>query len=280
MAIAADAGTVGAMVPTLVEVVDVRQDLPDTVSFDLQMPEPFEFEPGQFTMLYAPGIGEAPISISGDPANHDVITHTVRAVGKVSQALCRLRPGDRVGVRGPYGVPWPVRVAEGGDVVLMAGGIGLAPLRPVLYHLLHHRGRYESVVLLYGARSPIDLLYNQELRAWRSRYDCEVEVTVDHGGADWHGPVGVVTKLLGRAPFDGPATTAMVCGPEIMMRFSARDLIKQEVASDRVYMSMERNMQCGVGWCGHCQFGPKILCRDGPVLPYPAIEELLTVNEI
>lgn len=252
----------------------------DTVTLELEPPEPFGFEPGQFNMLRVPGIGEVPISISGDPTRAGPVRHTIRDVGAVTHALCTRRPGQRVGVRGPYGTSWPVRAAEGGDVVIVAGGIGLPPLRPAIYHVLAHRASYGRLVLLYGARTPADLLFTGELDAWRSRPGVTVEVTVDSAGRDWDGNVGVVPDLVAKAAFDPAATVAFTVGPEVMMRFAVRALLAAGVTGDRVFLSMERDMQCAAALCGHCQLGPFLLCRDGPVLGYRPLARWMGVREL
>ena len=257
-----------------------REESHDTVTLELEPPEPFAFEPGQFNMLRVPGIGEVPISISGDPTRSGPVLHTIRDVGAVTHALCTLAPGQAVGVRGPYGTSWPVRAAEGGDVVIVAGGIGLPPLRPAIYHLLAHPGSYGRLVLLYGARTPADLLFTGELDAWRSRPGVTVEVTVDTAGRDWHGNVGVVPDLVTKARFDPAATVAFTVGPEIMMRFAVRALLAAGVPQDRVFLSMERDMQCAAALCGHCQLGPYLLCRDGPVLGYGRLARWMGVREL
>ncbi|MDQ7041676.1 MAG: FAD/NAD(P)-binding protein [Rhodothermus sp.] len=269
------------MTPARWRVVRRRRETLDTYTLEL---EPLDtsglaFCPGQFNMLYVFGVGEVPISISGDPARPDRLAHTIRAVGAVSSALCNCKPGEVIGVRGPFGSAWPVEAAEGYDVVVMAGGIGLAPLRPAIYHLLQHRDRYGNLVLLYGARTPRDLLYVRELERWRGRFDVQVEVTVDHAGAGWFGHVGVVTTLLPRAYFDPDETVAFVCGPEIMMRFAAQALIERGVAPEHLYLSMERNMKCAIGLCGHCQFGPVFICKEGPVFNFARVARLLTIRE-
>ncbi|HJS57825.1 MAG TPA: FAD/NAD(P)-binding protein [Vicinamibacteria bacterium] len=237
------------------------------------------FLPGQFNMLYVFGVGEVPISISGDPARSELV-HTIRAVGAVTRALQKLGKGDVVGVRGPYGSAWPVGQAQGHDVVIVAGGIGLAPLRPAICHLLLHRGLYGRVVVLYGARTPRDLLFTRELREWRGRFDIEVEVTVDRATTDWQGAVGVVTKLVSRSPFDAASAMAFVCGPEVMIRFSVMALETRGVPPSQVFVSLERNMKCGVGLCGHCQFGPHFICKDGPVFRYDRTLPFFGMREV
>jgi len=255
----------------------------DTFTLTLQpagTPLPFRFAPGQFNMLYVFGVGEVPISISGDPARPELLVHTIRAVGAATRALQKLQKGDLVGVRGPFGSAWPIEPAHGHDVVVVAGGIGLAPLRPALYHLLLHRMQYGRLVLLCGARTPKDLVYARELREWRGRFDMEVDVTVDRATADWQGAVGVVTRLIERAPFDPGSAMAFVCGPEIMIRFAVMALQQRGVAARSVHVSMERNMKCAVGLCGHCQFGPLFVCRDGPVFRYDQTLPFFGMREV
>lgn len=252
----------------------------DTATLELVPAAPFRFRPGQFNMLYVPGVGEAPISISGDPARPAGVAHTVRDVGPVTHALCALRPGDTAHVRGPYGTHWPVRAAEGGDLVIVAGGIGLPPLRPALYQALARREQFGRIVLLYGARTPGDLLFPGELAAWRARPDLDVDITVDTADRQWQGTVGVVPALIPGARFDPATTTAFVVGPEIMMRFTVRALLAAGVAADRVYLSLERSMRCGVALCGHCQLGPFLICRDGPVTSFARVTRWLGVREL
>jgi len=269
-------------VPRPHAVSGVKRETADTVTLEL-LPERSgapAFAAGQFNMLYAFGVGEAAISISGDPTRAGPIVHTVRAVGPVSSALCSLRRGDIVGVRGPFGTPWPVEEAAGCDVVLVAGGIGLAPLRPTLYEILARRSRFGRVSLLYGTRTPADLLFRGELRQWRGRFDLDVEVTVDHAAAERFDNVGVVTRLIPRAAFDPDETVAMVCGPEVMMRFTVRELLGTGVPAERIFVSLERGMRCGVGLCGHCQLGPRFVCKDGPVFRWSEIAPLLEIREL
>jgi NAD(P)H-flavin reductase len=261
-------------------VAAVHHEAPGVVTLELTPPRPFEFRPGQFNMLSLPGIGEVPISISGDPASTGYTLHTIRDVGPVTHALCALRPGQRAGVRGPYGTSWPVAAAEGGDLVIVAGGIGLPPLRPALHEALARRDRFGRVVLLYGARTPADLLFTRELHRWRARFDLDVHITVDAADRDWLGDVGVVPDLVRRVPLDPPRTTAFMVGPEVMMRFTVRALLAAGVPESRIYLSMERNMQCAVAMCGHCQLGPFLVCRDGPVFGYRALAPWLVIREV
>jgi NAD(P)H-flavin reductase len=271
------------MLPMLYRVLQVHREMPDTFTLELEPSDGGDLSPfacGQFNMLYVYGVGEIPISISGDPARLAPLVHTTRAVGAVSRAMCGLKAGDVLGVRGPFGSSWPVERADGKDVVIVAGGIGLAPLRSVMYHVIAHRERYGRVLLMYGARTPADILYRRELEHWRARFDMEVSITVDHATGAWRGSVGVVTKLIPHAPFEPQNTIAFVCGPEIMMRFTAAELQKRGVAPERLYVSMERNMKCAVGLCGHCQLGTVLICRDGAVFPYPTVEPLMRVREL
>lgn len=257
-----------------------RRETGDTWTLELEpvAGEPLAVRPGQFTMLYAFGVGEAPISISGHAGGR--LVHTVRAVGAVTRAICAARRGAVLGVRGPLGNAWPVEEAAGGDVVVVAGGIGLAPLRPALRGILARRGDYGGVALLYGSRTPADLLYRRELEQWRARFDLHVGVTVDTAEGGWRGRVGVVPQLIAGARFDPAATTALVCGPEIMMRFAAKALLDQGVPADRIHVSLERHMECGVGHCGHCQLGPTLICRDGPVYRWDDVAALTAVREL
>jgi NAD(P)H-flavin reductase len=273
---------VDPMRPRIARVRRRRRDGPDVWTLDVEPEESpgAAFAPGQFNMLTVFGIGEVPISFSGDPIKSARLVHTVRSVGPVSTALTQLGPGEIVGLRGPFGVGWPMAEAIGRDVVVVAGGLGLAPLRPALYRLLAERSRYGKIVLLYGTRRPEEILFRRELEEWRRRLDINVEVTVDHAVGDWYGQVGVVTTLIPRASFDAPNAIALVCGPEIMMRFATAALRDAGVAEEAIYVSMERNMKCAIGLCGHCQFGAVFVCRDGPVFRYDRIRGLLRLKEI
>ena len=270
------------MVPRPFRVLDVRRDTHDTVTIGLRALDGADlpFAPGQFTMLGAFGVGEVPISVSGDPARPCRLTHTVRDVGGVTRALCAVRPGDVLGVRGAFGRGWDVGDGRGGDVVVVAGGIGLAPLRPAVLAILRERSAYGRVSVLYGARSPAEILYAGELERWGSSEGVDVQVTVDHATTEWAGRVGVVTDLVSLARFDPARTLALLCGPEVMMRYAAGALIRTGVPSGRVRLSLERNMRCGVGLCGHCQLREHLICVDGPVFELDRVRRLMEVREL
>jgi NAD(P)H-flavin reductase len=271
----------GAMVPRAFELVAKRQETPDTWTLELEpvSGESLAFAPGQFTMLSAGGAGEVPISISGDPDRPELLVHTVRAVGLATQAICGATIGQHLWVRGPFGRAWPIEELEGSDVVIAAGGLGLPPLRPALLRLLSRRERYGRLVLLYGARTPDQLVFAEQHPTW-SDQGLDVLVTVDAAGPEWLGHVGVVTRLIKRAGLSPARCGALVCGPEVMMRFLIAGLTERGLPADRVYASMERNMQCGIGHCGHCQLGPTLVCRDGPVYRWAEIAPWLAIREL
>ncbi|MEZ4666361.1 MAG: FAD/NAD(P)-binding protein [Anaerolineae bacterium] len=272
-----------AMTPKPYQVQRAQWDTSDTFSLELTPTYGGDipiFEAGQFNMVYVFGIGEIPISISSDPVRRDGLVHTTRAVGSVTRAMSKLQVGDSLGLRGPFGTAWPVEIGRGKDIVIVAGGIGLAPLRPAMFRILATREHYGRVVLLYGARTPADILYRKQLEQWRAQFDLDVFVTVDRATSNWRGSVGLVTQLIVRAPFDPRNTVAMVCGPEVMMRFTTMELEKRGVSGDDIYVSLERNMKCGIGLCGHCQFGPEFICKDGPVFRHNQVEHLLKKWEI
>jgi len=275
--------TTEAMQPVPFRVTARREETHDTFTLDLKPADggaPFEFRPGQFNMLYAFGVGESAISISGDASTPDTLVHTIRRVGTVTTALSHLQPGDLVGVRGPFGSAWPMEDAVGKDLVFVVGGIGLAPLRPAIYQALSQRDRYRQIALLVGARTPEDLLYQEELNEWRARDDFRVGVTVDTAGPEWRGHVGVVTTRIPKLQMDPANAVAMICGPEIMMRYTVEELGRLGLTGDRIHVTMERNMKCAIGFCGHCQFGPEFICKDGPVFAYDRIKHWFCQREI
>ena len=272
------------MLPRPFRITRLRREIPDVLTWELEPADggaPLAYTPGQFNMLYLHGVGEVPISISGDPTGETLI-HTVRAVGAVTDIMQKLRKGDEIGVRGPFGVGWPVTAAEGNDIVIVAGGIGLAPLRPAIYHVLANRARYGSVAIYYGARTPADILFRKELERWRGRFDLFVEATVDAADTSWAGRVGVVPKLIDPRVhrFDPDHSVAFICGPEVMMRFTVGKLQVNSVPDKQLFVSMERNMHCAVGLCGHCQLGPEFICKDGPVFSFDRIGPVFHAREL
>ncbi|MBI2939837.1 MAG: FAD/NAD(P)-binding protein [Chloroflexi bacterium] len=270
--------------PTAFAVTRVQRETGDTATIALRPPDGdgFVFQPGQFNMLYLFGVGEVPISVSGASDRSDAVEHTIRSVGTVTRGLTVLRPGDWVGLRGPFGRGWPLDEAKGRDLVIVAGGLGLAPLRPAIRHVLAHRADYRHVAVLYGTRTPADLLFRRELERWRGRLDWDVLVTVDRADPTWRGNIGVVPRLIGQVErvLEPANTVAFLCGPEIMMRFTERELRQRGIPPERIYLSLERNMKCAIAMCGHCQYGPLFICKDGPVFPYSQIEFLFEVREI
>jgi NAD(P)H-flavin reductase len=274
------AGAAASLLPRPRRVRRRVRETADTFTLDIDTDDAeLTFRPGQFNMLYVFGTGEVPISVSGDPRRPGVLVHTTRAVGTVTRAMERLRAGATVGVRGPFGTGWPLEAAAGKDVVLIAGGIGLAPLRPLLYEIAARRRDFGQVALLYGARGPEDLLFRRQLERWRDAAGIALTITVDRARPGWAGHVGVVTTLLPSAPFAPTRALAFVCGPEIMMRFAADALRRRGVPDASIFVSMERNMKCATGLCGHCQFGPSFVCKDGPVFAWPCLRGLLSVRE-
>jgi NAD(P)H-flavin reductase len=262
------------MLPRPVVIENIQPEAYGIATFSLrfQQPDPdYRFQPGQFNMLYLPGYGEVAISISSDPATPEMLGHTIRYAGNVTRALGRLKPGDTLGLRGPFGTGWPVERARERDLVIVAGGIGLAPLRPLIYAAIRNRTQYGRVMLLYGARTPAELLYTGEFDGWREK-DIEVHVTVDRADENWTGLVGVVPQLFYRVRLDHRRTLVVSCGPEIMMRFVVYEALARRIPKEAIYLSMERNMKCAVGFCGHCQFGPHFICKQGPVLRYSTVE--------
>lgn len=268
-----------------VRVDRVTAETPGVATYDLvfddeKLAATYEFRPGQFNMLYLPGVGEVAISISGDPADRSRLPHTIREAGNVTRTLAASGKGASLGLRGPFGSSWPLSQCEGNDVVLVAGGIGLAPLRPVIYELLADRERFGDITLLYGSRTPEGLLYPAEYDHWRSG-GLDMQTTVDRTNGSWQGQVGVVTLLLERLPLaDAEKTIVLTCGPEVMMWYTIQSARGRGIPDENLYMSLERNMNCAVGLCGHCQFGPEFLCKDGPVFRYDRVAPILKVDDL
>ncbi len=269
--------------PRWTEITKVVPEIPGVATYQLRFAEKvdrdtYTFEAGQFNMLYVPGFGEAPISVASSPVDLPTVWHTVRFVGNVTRAFSQLKAGDVVGLRGPFGQPWPLRQLEGKDLFIACGGIGLPPLRPVLYHVMQNRAKYGKVTLLYGARTPNELMYTAEHDAWR-KADIAVEVTVDRGDGGWTGRVGVVPMYFYNFRIDPKTTAVLTCGPEIMIRYVIFEALARRVPVDDIYVSLERNMKCGQGSCGHCQVGPYFVCKDGPVFPFRDLQPYFNLEE-
>ncbi len=271
--------------PASARIAAIQPEIEGVFTCDLRLTTPAgraarQFVPGQFNMLYLPGVGEAAISLSGDPAPGAVWRHTVRVAGRVTHTLAQCPVGETLGVRGPFGQGWPIDVWCGQDIVLVAGGIGLAPVRPVIYELLRRRCEFGRIVLIYGARSPETLLYSAEYASWEQG-GIEVQTTVDRAPAAWRGHQGVVTVLLDRLPVPHPERTQIaMCGPEIMMRYTASSAAKRGIPDRQLWVSLERNMQCAAGLCGHCQLGPMFVCKDGPVFRADRVGQFLAVEAL
>ena len=266
--------------PDIARVVDVWDETPDTKTFTLRFRDRqdgnhFHYLPGQFLELSVFGCGEAPFCIASSPTRPGVLETTVRRTGQLTDELHRLGDGDEVGIRGPFGNGFDVQAARGKDLLFVAGGIGLPPLRSLIWNVLDERDRFANVTILYGARTPADLVYKQELKEWGKRSDVELQVTVDVADASWTGNVGVVPVLFQNVTLRPETTLAYVCGPPIMIRFVIRDLLTRGFKEEAVISTLERMMQCGIGKCNHCAIGHRYVCRDGPVFNYGQIRELV-----
>lgn len=271
--------------PAPARIVGIRSENFNTRTFTTQfvdesIAQMYRFAPGQFNMLYVPGVGEAAFSVTSDPAEPGRIEHTIRRVGSVTRALWRIKEGEVVGLRGPFGRGWPMDEMRGKHVVIVAGGIGLAPLRPVVYSLLREPGYCKRLVLLYGCRTPEDRVYAEELEAWEQAKAIEVLVTVDNATGDWAGPVGVVTDLLKRIKFAAEETIVLVCGPKVLNRAAAWNFLQSYVPPEQVFVNLERNMNCGFARCGHCQYGGKFVCSDGPVFRFSDVANIFAKEDI
>lgn len=274
---------VGPMLMYPARVTDIKEEAYAIATYSLvfedeALRESYSFRPGQFNMVYLPGIGEAPISLSSDPGDPATLGHTIRYAGNVTRAISRLKPGDLVGIRGPYGSSWPWQRIQGHDICIVTGGIGLAPLRPIIYDIIRHRRDFGRVFLLYGARTPSDMLYTDEFEAWEEQ-GIKVLMTVDRADETWRGNVGVVPMLFYQLRLDPKKTTVLTCGPEIMIHFVIYEALARRIPKEQIYVSMERNMKCGIGLCGHCQFGPSFVCKEGPVYTYDTIEPFFGVED-
>jgi NAD(P)H-flavin reductase len=266
--------------PREAEIVGRTQESPNTFSLDLRLTDgqPYDFAPGQFNMLYLYGAGEVPISIVADAQDSGLLTHTIRALGRITYGMAQLQVGDRIGLRGPYGRGWPMQRAEGRDVVVVTGGLGCAPSVSIVHYILARRERFGHLCILQGVKHTDDLIWRDQYDAWGQLPDVQILLAADVAEAGWRGHVGLVTALIHQLQLEPAQTVAMLCGPEAMMITAADSLHRLGLAPGDIYLSMERNMQCAVGHCGHCQIGADFVCRDGPVFAWPEISELLGVR--
>jgi len=265
--------------PMEAEIIERIQEADTLFTLRLRFTDPqvqaaYEFAPGQFNMLYLPNVGEIPISIVSDPKDEHILDHTIRSVGRVSRGIEQLKQGDRIGVRGPYGRGWPLLEAEQKDVIIVTGGLGCAPVVSVINYVMRRRERFGTVNIIQGVKHRADFIWKERYDEWRAAPDTNVLLASDTGEAIWPWHVGPVTGLFDQMSFSRKHVIAMMCGPEGMMRAVVNHLVSQEVCECDIWLSMERNMQCAVGHCGHCQYGGRFVCKDGPVFCYEDVKPL------
>lgn len=274
---------INASLPHEIEVVERIQESPTIFTLRLRFTDPahhaaFRFDPGQFNMLYMYGVGEVAISIVSDPEDEMLFGHTIRVVGRVTRGLAQLKPGDRLGVRGPYGRGWPLKQAEDRDVMVLTGGLGCAPVVSVINYVIRRRDRFRRLVIMQGVKHSDDLIWRNQYAHWGEQQDTQVLVAANEGATLWPWHIGNVTELFDRVKFNASRAIVMMCGPEGMMEVAMEQLLQRGVAPDNVYLSMERSMNCAVGLCGHCQYGGKFVCKDGPVFKYSEVRALFGIR--
>jgi NAD(P)H-flavin reductase len=265
--------------PIQTDVLEVITETPAIKTLKLKPQEPITFEAGQFIELTVPGVGEAPFTPSSNPTIKDIIEISVMKVGRVTEKIHELKPGDLVGLRGPFGVAYPLDVFKGQEVLIVGGGCGFAPLRSLIYEFFNHAGEFKQLFFRGGCKTPQDLVYFQEIQEWIQRGGMDIALTVDVGDSGWKGPVGVVTTILDNIPMDSASGFAVVCGPPVMMKYAVQKLLKIGFADTNIYLSMEKNMSCGLGKCGHCRIGTYYACKDGPVFRYDVIKNFPNIWE-
>lgn len=268
------------MIPVPFVISKIKRENKDTFTIELETPNKFEFKAGQFNMLYLFGVGEVAISISGDQNKTDKLVHTIRNVGTVTNRISNLKKNDVLGVRGPFGSSWKIENFHQKDIFIIAGGLGLAPVRPIIYYIINNRNKFNKVTILYGTKKPSEIIFEKELHKWKSKFDIDLKIIVDKPDSNWKGNTGLITTLIKDLNIDPNKSIAMICGPEIMMKFSAIEMENKGVNPQNIYLSMERNMKCAIGLCGHCQYGSKFICKDGPVFSYLEIKHLLDIWEL
>lgn len=268
------------MIPIPFVISKIKKETKDTFTIELDTPNKFEFKAGQFNMLYLFGVGEVAISISGDQSKREKLIHTIRNVGSVTNRISNLKKNDVLGVRGPFGSSWQIEKFQNKDILIIAGGLGLAPVRPIIYYILNNRNSFNKVTILYGTKNPNEIIFKNELHKWKSSFDIDLQIIVDNPDSNWKGNTGLITTLIKNLNLVLDNTIAMICGPEIMMKVSAIEVENKGLNPQNIYLSMERNMKCAIGLCGHCQYGSKFICKDGPVFSYLEIKHLLDIWEL
>ncbi|KAF0192836.1 MAG: hoxU [Gammaproteobacteria bacterium] len=275
--------TASPYLPLEARIADRHQESDTVFTLDLELTDAiaraaYRFEPGQFNMVYLYGVGEVAISIVSDPDDEHALGHTIRRVGRVTNGIAKLRKGDCLGIRGPYGRGWPVEEAQGRDVVLITGGLGCAPVVGVINYIVRRRDLFGHVTIIQGVKHSADLIWRGRYEQWATLPDTQVLLAADVAGPGWPWHQGRVTALLDQATLNPANTIVMMCGPEIMMRLTIDILLQRGIREQDIWLSMERNMQCAVGHCGHCQYGPQFVCKDGPVFCYPEVKALFGVS--
>lgn len=275
--------TANPYLPHVARIVERRQDAPTIFTLRLafdddKLQSQYRFQPGQFNMVYLYGVGEVAISIVSDPQDEPLFGHTIRVVGRVTEGLAKLQPGDRVGIRGPYGRGWPLAAAAGKNVLIVTGGLGCAPVVSVIGYVMRRRAEYGKLTIIQGVKHSADLIYRQQYEAWSREPDTEVLIAANASAGHWPWHVGQVTELIAQAQIAPESTVAMMCGPEGMMLAAAKILLQRGLSEKQIYFSTERNMHCALGHCGHCQFGGKFVCRNGPVFDYSEIKALFGIR--
>lgn len=270
------------LIPEPAEIVEKHSYGRSIHAYRLRLADPaarprFDFVPGQFNMVYVPGVGEVAISISSDP-DDELLEHTIRIVGRTTRVIERLGVGDFLGLRGPYGTGWPLQEARFKDVLVVTGGLGCAPVTGAIQYMMRRRGSYGRISILHGVKQPADLVFRDRFAQWRREPDTTVLLTSDQPDRHWHDRTGVVTELFQEADFEPGRTVVFMCGPEVMMRYGVEALAARGLPRNRIFVSLERNMQCAVGLCGHCQLGPDFLCKDGPIFRYDRVATWMQVR--
>jgi NAD(P)H-flavin reductase len=280
--VSASARAASPLLPEPAEILEKSSFGPDLHAYRLRLLDPaarprFDFQPGQFNMVYVPGVGEVAISISSDPEEED-LEHTIRIVGRTTRVIEGLGPGDVLGLRGPYGNGWPLQASRFKDVLVVTGGLGCAPVSGAIDYMFRRRSSFGRITILHGVKKPTDLVHRARFEAWRRQADTRVLLTSDRPDRAWRDHTGVVTELFEEVEFDPARTVVLMCGPEVMMHYAIRILRARGMVDDRIFVSLERNMKCAVGWCGHCQLGPEFVCKDGPIFPVRRVGRWLGVH--